>query len=113
MRTACIWLGWTYSIPPPWKPTIATAPTCRPGSWTRITTAPVSTCARRFLLRTSAWERLRNSFRGDFKASVRQHLSGSSSAPFSAGTHEQIAVKVIDDRGNELLVVKHLAEADT
>ena len=30
---------------------------------------------------------------------------------FHAGTHEQIAVKVIDDRGNELLAVKHLAEA--
>ena len=32
----------------------------------------------------------------------------------AAGTHEQVAVKVIDDRGNALLVVlKHLAEADT
>ena len=65
-----------------------------------------------FFPRTSAWERLRNSLRGDFKASVWQHLSGTSRAPFSAGTHEQIAVKVIDDRANELLVVKHLAEAD-
>ena len=66
-----------------------------------------------FFPRTSAWEGLRNSLRGDFKASVWQHLSGTSSAPFAAGTHEQIAVKVIDNRGNELLVVKHLAEADT
>ena len=32
----------------------------------------------------------------------------------AAGTHEQVAVKVIDDRGNALLVLlKHLAEADT
>jgi adenine-specific DNA-methyltransferase len=33
------------------------------------------------------------------------------SAPFEAGDRGQIAVKVIDDRGNELLVVKPLAEA--
>jgi len=30
------------------------------------------------------------------------------SAPFEAGDHRQVAVKVIDDRGNELLVVKPL-----
>jgi adenine-specific DNA-methyltransferase len=33
------------------------------------------------------------------------------SAPFEAGEHRQIAVKVIDDRGNELLVVRSLSEA--
>ena len=66
-----------------------------------------------FFPRTSAWEGLKQSLRGDFEASVWQHLAGTSSAPFTAGGHEQIAVKVIDDRGNELLVVKHLAEADT
>ena len=27
-------------------------------------------------------------------------------APFEPGEHHQVAVKVIDDRGNELLVVK-------
>ena len=31
--------------------------------------------------------------------------------PFEAGEHGQIAVKVIDDRGNELVVVKKLSEA--
>ena len=66
-----------------------------------------------FFPRTSAWEGLKKSLRGDFDESVWQHLSGTSSAPFAAGDHDQIAVKVIDDRGNELLVVKHLAEADT
>ena len=63
-----------------------------------------------FFPRTSAWEGLKHSLRGDFKASVWQHLSGTSSAPFAGGEHGQIAVKVIDDRGNELLVVKPLAE---
>lgn len=32
-------------------------------------------------------------------------------APFTKGESGEIAVKVIDDRGNELLVVKSLAEA--
>ncbi len=33
------------------------------------------------------------------------------SEPFSAGDHGKIAVKVIDDRGNELMVIKSLDEA--
>jgi len=33
------------------------------------------------------------------------------SAPFEGGDQGQIAVKVIDDRGNELMLVKTLAEA--
>ena len=40
--------------------------------------------------------------------SVWEHLSGTKSAPFDAGDHAQVAVKVIDDRGNELLVVQKL-----
>jgi adenine-specific DNA-methyltransferase len=35
------------------------------------------------------------------------------SAPFEGGEHGQIAVKVIDDRGNELLVVKNLKDTAT
>lgn len=31
------------------------------------------------------------------------------SAPFEAVAHKQIVVKVMDDRGNELLVVKELS----
>ncbi len=38
------------------------------------------------------------------------HLAGTTSAPFEAGEHGQIAVKVIDDRGNELMVVTDLKE---
>lgn len=33
------------------------------------------------------------------------------SEPFAAGEHRQVAGKVIDDRGNELLGVKKLSEA--
>jgi len=36
-------------------------------------------------------------------------LSGTTSAPFEAGEQKQVAVKVIDERGNELLVVQGLA----
>ncbi|MCU0293611.1 MAG: site-specific DNA-methyltransferase [Thermoanaerobaculaceae bacterium] len=63
-----------------------------------------------FFPRTSAWESLRKALRGLYEESVWDHLAGATSAPFEAGDHAQIAVKVIDDRGNELLVVKKLGE---
>jgi adenine-specific DNA-methyltransferase len=61
-----------------------------------------------FFPRTSAWENLRRSLRGTYEESVWDHLAGSVSAPFEAGEHRKVAVKVIDDRGNELMVVKDL-----
>jgi len=61
-----------------------------------------------FFPRTSAWDKLKKALRGEYEESVWDHLSGRTSAPFEAGEHRQIAVKVIDDRGNELLVVKKL-----
>ena len=64
-----------------------------------------------FFPRTSAWEGLKHSLRGEFEDGVWAHLSGTISAPFQAGEHNKAAVKVIDDRGNELLVVKSLSEA--
>ena len=39
---------------------------------------------------------------------VWDRLAGTISAPFEAGEQRQIAVKVIDDRGNELLAVQGL-----
>jgi adenine-specific DNA-methyltransferase len=51
----------------------------------------------------------RSLLKGEYEESVWDHLSGATSAPFEAGEHKQIAVKVIDDRGNELLVVKKLS----
>ncbi len=65
-----------------------------------------------FFPRTSAWEGLKRSLRGEFEDSVWAHLSGTVSAPFQAGERGQVAVKVVDDRGNELLVVKPLSEAE-
>lgn len=64
-----------------------------------------------FFPRTSAWDNLKRSLRGTFEDSVWSHLAGMTSEPFFAGDHQQVAVKVIDDRGNELMVVKKLADA--
>ncbi len=61
-----------------------------------------------FFPRTSAWDNLKKALKGEYEESVWDHLSGTTSAPFEAGKHKQIAVKVIDDRGNELLVVRKL-----
>ena len=65
-----------------------------------------------FFPRTSAWSALERSLRGKLDESVWPHLSGTVSAPFRAGEHGRIAVKVVDDRGNELVVVKPLSEAE-
>jgi len=64
-----------------------------------------------FFPRTSAWDNLRKALKTDFEESVWDHLSGTVSAPFTAGEVREIAVKVLDDRGNELLVVRSLDEA--
>jgi adenine-specific DNA-methyltransferase len=61
-----------------------------------------------FFPRTGAWENLKKALKGDYDEAVWDHLAGDTSAPFEAGEHKQIAVKVIDDRGNELMVVKPL-----
>jgi adenine-specific DNA-methyltransferase len=63
-----------------------------------------------FFPRTAAWDDLRRALRGEYDDSVWDHLAGTTSAPFEAGEHGQVAVKVIDDRGNELLVVKSLRD---
>ena len=64
-----------------------------------------------FFPRTEAWEGIERSLRGEFEDSVWAHLSGTLSTSFQAGEHGQVAVKVVDDRGNELIVVKPLSEA--
>jgi adenine-specific DNA-methyltransferase len=61
-----------------------------------------------FFPRTGAGENLKRALRGEYDESVWAHLAGTTSAPFEPGENCKIAVKVIDDRGNELLVVKEL-----
>jgi adenine-specific DNA-methyltransferase len=64
-----------------------------------------------FFPRTSAWDALKKALKADYEASLWDHLAGSVSAPFESRKDAQIAVKVIDDRGNELMVVKKLSDA--
>ncbi|NLT24361.1 MAG: site-specific DNA-methyltransferase [Syntrophorhabdus sp.] len=61
-----------------------------------------------FFPRTGAWTNLSKSLGSTYDDSVWEHLAGATSAPFYAGENNQIAVKVIDDRGNELMVIKPL-----
>jgi len=61
-----------------------------------------------FFPRTHAWDALKRSLRAEFDESLFDHLGGDTSAPFELGDHKQVAVKVIDDRGNELMVIKPL-----
>ncbi len=61
-----------------------------------------------FFPRTNEWDKLKRALKGEFDDAVWAHLAGTVSAPFEPGEHKQIAVKVIDDRGNELLVVRAL-----
>jgi len=62
-----------------------------------------------FFPRTGAWDNLKKALKTTYEEGLWDHLAGTTSAPFEAGAHKQVAVKVIDDRGNELLVVKQLA----
>jgi adenine-specific DNA-methyltransferase len=64
-----------------------------------------------FFPQTGAWENLKKALRADYNIEVWDHLAGTLSAPFEGGDSGRVAVKVIDDRGNELLVVKDLSEA--
>ena len=63
-----------------------------------------------FFPRTAAWDNLKRSLKAEFDDSVWEHLAGDTSTPFIAGDNKQIAVKVIDDRGNELMVVRELKD---
>ncbi|WP_405243681.1 site-specific DNA-methyltransferase [Lentisalinibacter salinarum] len=59
-----------------------------------------------FFPKTSAWDKLQRSLGATFDKSVWQHLAGVTSEPFTPGQHRRVAVKVIDERGNELVRVK-------
>lgn len=72
----------------------------------------MSFCARQvFFPKTSAWDNLQKSLKGRFNDSVWEHLAGVESEPFVLGQHKRIAVKVIDERGNELMVIRDAQEA--
>jgi len=65
-----------------------------------------------FFPKTSAWDNLQKSLKGQFADSVWEHLAGTESEPFAAGDKQRIAVKAIDERGNELMVVRTIGGAN-
>ncbi|MBK1616906.1 site-specific DNA-methyltransferase [Lamprobacter modestohalophilus] len=64
-----------------------------------------------FFPRTAAWDNLQKSLKAAFDASVWEHLAGAESEPFTLGAQRCVAVKVIDERGNELMAVRRADEA--
>lgn len=63
-----------------------------------------------FFPKTSAWDNLQKSLKASFHESVWSHLAGTTSEPFVLGERRRIAVKVIDERGNELMrVIENIA----
>jgi adenine-specific DNA-methyltransferase len=65
-----------------------------------------------FFPKTGAWESLKKALKAEYSETVWDHLAGNVSTPFELGKGQQIAVKVIDDRGNELMVVKSESDAE-
>ena len=63
-----------------------------------------------FFPKTSAWDNLQRSLKATFDDSVWAHLAGTVSEPFALGERRRVAVKVIDERGNELMRVLDVAE---
>jgi len=56
------------------------------------------------------WDKLENALHGIIDRKRIEKLRGTTSLPFKAGDQKRVAVKVIDQRGNEVIVVKKLEE---
>ncbi len=65
-----------------------------------------------FFPRTAAWDNIRKAIKADFDDWVWNHLQGATIEPFVIGKSKCAAVKVIDDRGNELMTVKTIEEVE-
>ena len=55
-----------------------------------------------------AWEKLAKALKTHSNLDVFEAFAGTRSLPFPVGKHKRIAVKVIDPRGNEVMVVRNL-----
>lgn len=56
-------------------------------------------------------ENLKKALRAGYEESVWDYLTRTAGAPFTAREHGQVAVEIIDQRGDEFLVVKSVKEA--
>ena len=52
---------------------------------------------------SDAWSKLAKTLKSEIDEDLIEHYKGTKSLPFSAGTYNQVAVKIIDDRGVESL----------
>jgi adenine-specific DNA-methyltransferase len=57
-----------------------------------------------------AWNKIARALKGVIDEDQFEKFSGVESLPFPAGEHKQVAVKVIDPRGNEVMAVHNLGE---
>ena len=57
-----------------------------------------------------AWDKIARALKGVIDEDQFEKFSGTESLPFSVGEHKQVAVKVIDPRGNEVMRVHTLGE---
>lgn len=55
-----------------------------------------------------AWDKLNRALKAEIDEDKFDMLTSTTSLPFEAGEQKQIAVKVIDHRGNEVMVVREL-----
>ncbi|MXV85461.1 hypothetical protein F4X88_17915 [Candidatus Poribacteria bacterium] len=57
-----------------------------------------------------AWDKIARALKGVIDEEQFEKFSGTESLPFPVGEHGQVAVKVIDPRGNEVMLVHKLGE---
>ena len=57
-----------------------------------------------------AWDKIARALKGVIDEDQFEKFSGTESLPFPAGEHKQVAVKVIDPRGNEVMSVHNVGE---
>jgi adenine-specific DNA-methyltransferase len=62
-----------------------------------------------FFPNVNAWDKIARALRGRLDEERLDLLSGTESLPFKPGQHRRVAVKVIDQRGNEVMRVLSLA----
>ncbi len=58
---------------------------------------------------SGGWERLKKALRSEINEALMDKFKGTESLPFKPENHKKIAVKIIDDRGIESLVIKPLS----
>ncbi len=59
-----------------------------------------------------AWDKIARALKGVIDENQFEKFSGTESLPFPVGGHKQVAIKVIDPRGNEVMAVHNLEDRE-